>query len=128
MWRDPSPHEVTINKTETGNCYQYNYQNYDYINRQKHWNVLSDWRQTVVVAQFPLTRFIEITNFLQYIIFLPLIIYNWSAIKKFELTMAAINTIIPQVNVRKDVTPMSRADKIYNPYHLDTNKCLSYQS
>jgi len=42
--------------------------------------------------------------------------------------MAAINTIIPQVNVRKDVTPMSRADKIYNPYHLDTNKCLSYQS
>ena len=30
MWRDPSPHEVTINKTETGNCYYYNYQNYDY--------------------------------------------------------------------------------------------------
>ena len=26
MWRDPSPHEVTINKTETGNCY---YQTYD---------------------------------------------------------------------------------------------------
>ena len=42
--------------------------------------------------------------------------------------MAAIYTIIPQVNVRKDVTPMSRADKIYNFYHLDTNKCLSYQS
>ena len=26
MWRDPSPHEVTINKTETGNHY---YQTYD---------------------------------------------------------------------------------------------------
>ena len=72
-------------------------------------------------------RFVKIITYSQYIVFLPLIINNWSAIKNV-VTMAAVHNIIPQVNAKNDVTPMSRADKIYNFSHLDTNECFKYQS
>ena len=36
MWRDPSPHEVTINKTETGNFYHYHNNDYTKFRQLKN--------------------------------------------------------------------------------------------